>query len=216
MFSSRQLNSSSPQEFKGKEVMVVGLSQTGGDTIVELCGVASKVILSHRAGGRIVSSHSTYILFYASNAIQIQRNPAKPTDHRITRRIQNIGLWFARNLPRLSSKLAAIGAERIMKSSIPNFSAEWKLTPAPPITNSPPVMNDHLLGLLASNAVSVVGGIRRFNKDSVELVDGRTIPVDAVIFCTGYHYNFSVMSPDTDPTRVSDAPEWNATPHKTT
>jgi cation diffusion facilitator CzcD-associated flavoprotein CzcO len=45
----------SPEEFKGKTVVVVGLCNSGSDACIELSGVAEKVVLSHRSGSRIVS-----------------------------------------------------------------------------------------------------------------------------------------------------------------
>lgn len=50
------LTVSSPNEFKGKNVVVVGLSNTGADATVELSKVAAKVYISHRGGARIVRS----------------------------------------------------------------------------------------------------------------------------------------------------------------
>lgn len=48
----------SPEEFKGKRVIVVGLCASGSEAAVDLSGVAEQVWLSHRSGTRIVSQLS--------------------------------------------------------------------------------------------------------------------------------------------------------------
>ena len=101
----------------------------------------------------------------------------------------------------------------MMKKSVPNFRPEWRLLPAPPIGNSAPVANDYIMDLLASNTVVSVTGVRRFTNDNdIELDDGTTITADAVVFCTGYRYDFSIMSPEADPSATS-TPEWEASRH---
>lgn len=45
----------SPEAFKGKNVLVVGLGNTGADAAVSLIGHANKIYSSHRHGTVIVS-----------------------------------------------------------------------------------------------------------------------------------------------------------------
>lgn len=45
----------SPEYYKGKKVIVVGLGNTGLDTAVSLVGTADKVYVSHRGPAAIVS-----------------------------------------------------------------------------------------------------------------------------------------------------------------
>ncbi|CAD6581618.1 MAG: hypothetical protein TREMPRED_003052 [Tremellales sp. Tagirdzhanova-0007] len=57
-FEGRLLHSQAykgPEPFRGKRVVVVGSAHTSGDVAVELAGVAKKIWLAHRSGGRIMS-----------------------------------------------------------------------------------------------------------------------------------------------------------------
>ena len=138
-----------------------------------------------------------------------------PVDHMGTRRLSRIAIDVARTLPKLSSKLASIAIERRMKAN-PLYRKEWQLLPAGPIPHANPVANDHLFDLLADGSLTSVAGIRCFHDDgtTVELEDGSTIThVNAVICCTGYRYDFSVVDgADADPTALP-TPEWDAAKH---
>ncbi|MCJ1354888.1 MAG: hypothetical protein MMC33_004878 [Icmadophila ericetorum] len=200
-FKGRVLHSQEykgPKEYTKQHVTVVGLSNSGGDVATELSNNADKVYISHRSGVGIA---------------QRQPGKARPTDHKLTRRVQGLGFWVANAAPEVSAKLAAWVLGRQMKKTTPNFHNEWGLLPVPPVTHSPPIMSDYMLDLLASNSVTSVPGIRRFvGENEIELRNGTTISGDAVIICTGYYFDFSLMSPDAGPTAF-DQPEWATTPH---
>ncbi|CAA6666509.1 unnamed protein product [Spirodela intermedia] len=53
-------------------------------------------------------------------------------------------------------------------------------------------------GKIRSGDIKVVPGVRRFSRGKVDLVDGRTMDVDAVILATGYRSNVSSWLQDTD------------------
>lgn len=44
----------SPEDFKGRRVLLVGLGNTGADIAVTLVGHADRIYASHRAGSLIV------------------------------------------------------------------------------------------------------------------------------------------------------------------
>lgn len=54
-----------PGLFKGKRVLVVGLGNTGADTIECLREYASKVYISHAHGAYIVCSYMAYVSYVA-------------------------------------------------------------------------------------------------------------------------------------------------------
>ena len=139
-----------------------------------------------------------------------------PVDHIGTRRSSNVGLGVARLAPKLSGKLCAVALERRMKAH-PLYRDEWQLLPAGPLPHSSPVMNDHLIDLLADGSITSVGGIGRFLLDgtTVELSDGTTLlNIDAVIYSTGYRYSFDIVeAPGVDPT-ATPTPEWDAAKHR--
>jgi thioredoxin reductase len=50
----------SPELFKGKKVIVVGMGNTGADTAAALVGIADRVSISHNHGAIVVS-----LIFYS-------------------------------------------------------------------------------------------------------------------------------------------------------
>lgn len=52
-----------------------------------------------------------------------------------------------------------------------------------------PVLNIGTVEKIRSGGIEVVPGIKRFHPRKVELVDGRFLDIDAVVFATGYRSN---------------------------
>lgn len=52
-----------------------------------------------------------------------------------------------------------------------------------------PVLDIGALSKIRSGDIKIVPAVKRFFKNSVELVDDRVVPVDSVIFATGYRTN---------------------------
>ncbi|KAF2762583.1 FAD/NAD(P)-binding domain-containing protein [Pseudovirgaria hyperparasitica] len=193
-----------PADFAGQRVIVAGLAQTGGDVAVDLVGVASQVYMSHRSGARV-----------------IRRGSPKPTDHRISRRVAGIAQTLNAKLPGLMFGLGAFMTEKGMIRMHPEYQKSWNLLPAPPLYNSPPSINDHIISKFADGTIIPIRGSLRIKAPSspgeksstVELPDGTSIPdIDAIIFATGYQSDFSIFAPEADPTAFP-TPEWDASPH---
>ena len=62
-------NWSSPNDYAGQTVVVVGMSNSGCDTAIELLPCAKKVYLSHRSGARIVCESNSFLLAHLANQI---------------------------------------------------------------------------------------------------------------------------------------------------
>lgn len=174
------------------------MSITGGDVCNDLCkGTAAQVYLSHRHGARFLA----------------RLHNGKPADHAITRRRVGMGQLINSHFPNLVAKLGTYFLERKMLKEWPHIDPSWNLLPAPPILNSPPVYHDETIPLLASGKVISVPGIKSFNETDIEFVDGTKLEsIDAVIFCTGYYFNYTILSPSADPT-VEQSLEWAQSPH---
>ena len=189
-----------PSEFAKKRVIVVGMSNTGCDTAVELSKAASKVYLSHRNGGRVLSRFT---------------KKKRPADHQGTRRIVGISISLMRSMPHIAGKLGAFGLERQMKSN-PAYSKEWGLLPAGPLPWASPIANDHIFDMLADGSITSVMGVKCFHSDgtTVELLDGTILyNIDAVVCATGYRYDYSILADkEADPTS-HPAPEWKRAAH---
>jgi dimethylaniline monooxygenase (N-oxide forming) len=184
--------------FTDQRVVVVGLSNTGGDVAVELSDVASAVFLSHRSGVHVVT-----------------RNVKKPADHMVTRRASLIMLGLNRIAPRLIARLAnwtlSLKSRRELK-----LQPEWRFQPVTqPLSNVPPIMNDYIVPLLRAGKIHSVNGISSFGEDghSIVVMDGTTLyDIDSVVLCTGYHFNYEGLGPEANPTN-HPTPEWDIHPH---
>lgn len=74
---------------------------------------------------------------------------------------------------------------------------EWRLEPAGKV----PLISDSLVSCLEEGSVLSVAGIRRvLSETKVELQDGTSVEVDAIVWCTGYKSDFSMVEPRFDPT----------------
>lgn len=85
---------------------------------------------------------------------------------------------------------------------------EWKVSPAPPLKHATPIISDNLVNLLETGHIESVAGLRRVvGAREVELDDGTRIEADAIIWCTGYKNDFSLLEKSVDPTR-NTTPKW--------
>lgn len=102
--------------------------------------------------------------------------------------------------PGVMERLISAKLRAIMTDSFGEPDPSWRLDPVPPMHLATPVVSDTLMGHLRSGAVSSVAGVDRVSGPSrILLVDGTSIDVDAVICCTGFRNDFSLLDPRYDP-----------------
>jgi len=104
-----------------------------------------------------------------------------------------------KHVPRLAD---AVGDKFIKSAQDQSFDIrpEWKLSPAPPLIHHVPVVSETLIpALQAGDIKSVAAPAKVLNASTIELGDGSRVDVDTIIWCTGYHTDFSVLGPF-DPT----------------
>ncbi|ELR05858.1 hypothetical protein VC83_08303 [Pseudogymnoascus destructans] len=185
-----------PSDFKGKNVVVVGLSNSAADTAVELSKVAANVYLSHRSGACILPR------------INAQ---GKPSDHAETISMNRLVGLIKSISPRLIKFLYTRAMEKSTHDTYPTIDPSWNLLPAPPPTHNIPIINDHLISLLALKSIHSVPCIASIpSPHTLTLSDSTTLPnIDTLIFCTGYRATFSILPPSLDPTAHS-TPEYDA------
>ncbi|KFZ24877.1 hypothetical protein V502_00651 [Pseudogymnoascus sp. VKM F-4520 (FW-2644)] len=187
-----------PNDFSGKNVVVVGLSNSAADTAVELSKVAANVFLSHRSGACVLPRKNAQ---------------GKPSDHTETIAMSRlVGLLKSISL-RLTKFFYTRAIEKSMHAAYPTIDPSWNLLPAPPPTHNIPIINDHLISLLADESIYSLPGIASIpSPHTLTLSDGTNLPnIDAIIFCTGYRATFSILPPSLDPTAHS-TPEYDAAP----
>ena len=186
----------SPQEFAGKNVLVVGLASTAADTSSELVGHAAKIYISHRRGNNIVSRDVRFNLsnFLLTSDPQFARwCKGKPIDIFGNRRASYIRGALAAVAPKTAEDLFNQFGERLADSCF-ELDPAWHFKPAPAVMTHGPMVSDDFVDHLRAGSITSVAGVRAFvNDHHVELEDGLQLDVDAVIFCTGYKPDFSLM-----------------------
>lgn len=133
----------------------------------------------------------------------------RPLDHSLTRRVQGL---LGRLPPFLQAKILDHALDQRMHQSFPEIDPHWRLSPAPPDSNSTAIFNERFIPLMGSGAIRSVSGIARFTESGFETDDGRNIKIDAIIFASGYRFDYSILSREADPTS-RQTPEWDSSPH---
>ncbi|RKL20363.1 hypothetical protein BFJ68_g3069 [Fusarium oxysporum] len=180
-----------PELFKGKRVVVVGVSNTGADTAAALCGHAEKVWLSR--------SHGVIVIPRKRDGI--------PFDHTITARTMALMGMFENTFPHLYEIIFNSICKKMQDNAF-KIRPEWGLSPADSVLHTLPVVSDNLIPLLESGDITSVPKIKRVTGPrEIELTDDTRLDVDTIIWCTGYKGDFSLVDPSVDPTR-NTTPKW--------
>uniref|UniRef100_A0A1I7YZV1 Flavin-containing monooxygenase n=1 Tax=Steinernema glaseri TaxID=37863 RepID=A0A1I7YZV1_9BILA len=174
IFQGRILHSSeyrSSDSFKDKNVVVVGMGNSAVDCAVDLSSVAKKVYLATRRG----------------TWLRPKIGPrGKPVDMQMKTRFN-----FYKNkvLPRFVKTFLL---ERELQNRLDHTA--YGITPDHHVLSAHPTVSDELPAKIASGKVIVKPNVEGFEETSVEFDDGTIAQnVDAVIFCTGYSYDFKIL-----------------------
>lgn len=169
----------SPLAFKGKRVLVLGLSSTTGDIAPDLMPhAAHPVYLSHRRG-----------------ALPFRRfRKGVPNDTQVTWRRRQVSQLMQRYFPALAKLLADYFLTFFAKVMFPNLKKEWRLLPIPSILLRLPGSFENIMPFLEDGSLQSVHGLKRFlGPKRVELLDGTVLDdIDAVLLCTGYRADWAV------------------------
>lgn len=133
----------------------------------------------------------------------------KPIDHNLTYRKMMIVSALQRYFPGQAEYMTN---KMIMKLQNTAFTLkpEWRINPAPSIVHMVPTISDTLVPSLESGQIQSVKLIKEVRDGrSVQLVDGKLVEVDAIIYCTGYDVDYSIVGEfdpflDTRHTDLSD------------
>ncbi|KAL6233056.1 hypothetical protein BDW75DRAFT_242379 [Aspergillus navahoensis] len=164
-----------PSDFAGKQVLVVGLNNSAGDTATSMLGLADKIYLSHRKG-----------------TIFLKRwNKNKPVDHDISWVRLQIMQKYMDYVPRLYN-----WSVLQLQNQLHTLRPEWELNEnLPPFTQRLPLINDDIIAAMHEGKIIPVPNLAEvLDAQTVLLSDGTTISdLDAIIFCTGYKPDFSIL-----------------------
>ncbi|KAJ4386623.1 hypothetical protein N0V93_009521 [Gnomoniopsis smithogilvyi] len=171
-----------PEPFAGKRVIVLGLSSTAADILPD--------ILPH-AAHPIYSAHRRGIVPFR------RFRKGVPSDALATWRRRQITHTLQAHFPEALRVLGDIAIDLFIKYSFPNLKPEWRVRPVPSVSLKLPsaIVFDNILPSLENGSLKSVHGIKRFlGPKKVELLDGMVLEdIDAVILCTGYKADLSVM-----------------------
>ena len=162
---------------------------------------------------RLSSPHYLSLpIIYEWNHLGQMKRLTPPVDHSLTRRRFILGSLFNAAFPKLAHYLSSKVLDKMFLRTWPEYDPSWKFIPAPPLANAPGGMNDHLISLMKDGQITNLSGIVRFTKTSVVTMDHGDIECDAVILCTGMKFDYSILSPEADPSSYP-TPEWDSHPH---
>ncbi|NXB33824.1 FMO5 monooxygenase, partial [Eulacestoma nigropectus] len=159
-----------PQPFLGKQVVVVGIGNSGIDIAVELSHTARQVFLSTKRGSwvlhRVADSGYPFDFSYISRFMQLLQNLLPP----------NVFSFL------LERKLNARFDHTL-----------YGLKPKHRVLDQHPTINDDLPNRIISGRVRVKPNIQEFTEMSAVFEDGTKEDVDAVVFATGYSFSFPFL-----------------------
>lgn len=171
-FAGRTLHAHDYRTFAGledKNVLVVGIGNSGVDIASEVCRVARKTLLSTR--------RSAYILPKYAFGVPIDHFTS-PLSAKIPTFIQQ--LFFKLILRLTRGDQAKLGIPR----------------PAHDLLQAHPTVSEELPSLVGHGRVEMRPDIDKLDGDGVIFKDGRRDPVDAIIWCTGYDIRFPFLAPE--------------------
>jgi len=180
------------EDFKNKNVIVLGIGNTAGDIVISLVQHANQVYLSHRRGTKI---------FKRTGADGL------PSDLMATNTFMIILWWLEAHLPSLWGKIMDGVMDGNFKENWGENEEAWGFKQAPSIRDGfhTIVCNDELIPLIKEGKITSTQGIRCIaGPKAVEMNDGSFIEdIDAIITCIGYTDDMGMLS---DALTFVDAP----------
>ncbi|KAH6893116.1 dimethylaniline monooxygenase 2 [Thelonectria olida] len=168
-----------PEDFKGQNVVFVGMSSTASDIVPIVVPHAAKVYISHRRG--------TWIFGRWRNGL--------PTDLLVSYARRRMGYIMQSWFPNLSAKLSKLGTRFLMKK-YGELDPAWRLSEdAPALSLALTACMDVMLDLLREGKITSVHGVESFpGGKKVKFADGTVLDdIDTVVLCTGYRADFSIL-----------------------
>ncbi|KAF4443852.1 putative H+-transporting ATPase, vacuolar, 67K chain [Fusarium austroafricanum] len=183
-------------KYQGKNVVIVGIGATGVDSTSFLVkGGANKVYLSHRGTVMVLPL----------------RVKGKAFEHTLSRRVSICVRQLGNIMPNIFAGLMTRVMINMRDKEWPHMKKIFGARPVDGILHRVPLFSEHLADNLKNGTVKSVQGIKEVTgPKTIVLVDGTVLEdVDAVIFCSGYGYDFSIIKGPGDPTDPSIAPDHN-------
>ncbi|XP_028758256.1 probable indole-3-pyruvate monooxygenase YUCCA8 [Neltuma alba] len=158
----------SGESFRGKKVLVVGCGNSGMELSLDLC--------NHNASPSMVVRSSVHVL--------PREIFGKSTFELAVMMLKWLPLWLVDKLLLILAWLVLGDVEKYGLKRPSTGPLELKNT-----KGKTPVLDIGTLEKIRSGDIKVVPGIKSFNKHQVELVNGETLDIDAILLATGYRSN---------------------------
>ncbi len=159
-----------PSQLRGRKVLVVGAGNTGCDIAVDAAQQAARCWHSSRRG-----------YWYAPKFAY-----GRPADQ-----VNDLVASF-----RLPLWLRQLVLQRTLRRVVGDLTRFGLPKPDHKLLETHPIANSQLVYYLGHGSITPVPDVARFAANAVELVDGRVIEPDLVIFATGYLPRFDFLAPE--------------------
>jgi cation diffusion facilitator CzcD-associated flavoprotein CzcO len=154
--------------FEGKRVLVVGIGNSAVDIAVDLCRRAESVTLSTRRSAWVMPK---YLI-----GIPIDRWSA----------------FLSRNL-RLPTRIVRMIMARLIRLGVGNQERFGVKRPEHPMWREHATLSQELLPYVGHGWITIKQNIRELQGDFVLFEDGTRLPIDAIIYATGYRASFPFL-----------------------
>jgi cation diffusion facilitator CzcD-associated flavoprotein CzcO len=158
-----------PDVLAGKDVVVVGIGNSGTDIAVEAADHARSTVLSTRRGAHIVPRY----LF------------GRPTDRYTSATFARLPVWLQR-IPYRILLFLARGRQGSYGMPVPQHK----------LLEEHPTLSQELLGLVKRGRIIVKPDIERLDNDKIRFTDGTASGADLLIYATGYRITFPFLPGD--------------------
>jgi hypothetical protein len=157
------------ESLRDKNVLIVGIGNSGADIACDAAPVARRTLLASRRGAHVIPRH----LF------------GRPTDSFVTSLGSRLPLALQRAFYAVLLRLARGPQER------------YGLPPPPTrLLSEHPTLSSNLLPLIGEGKVVPKPNVERLDGDRVRFVDGSEEQVDLIVYATGYRICFPFLAPD--------------------
>ncbi len=158
-----------PEVFRGKRVLVVGVGNSGMDIACDASRVAERVLLSTRHGVHVLPKYAL----------------GRPIDHWTTPLLNHVPFAVERRLFELVLRLAA-------------GTPEQRGLPKPDhrLLDAHPTVSAELLDRVGHGDIAMKPNVERFAGTTAWFSDGTDAEVDLVVFATGYRIALPFLDPD--------------------
>ena len=155
-----------PDPFHGKNVLIIGIGNSGVDLACDIAPAARQVFLSTRRGAHIIPR---FIL-------------GRPTDKWVTEQGSRLPFALQRLLYRILL-LVEVGNQE--KYGVPR--------PAHPLLSEHPTMSAEFLQTVDSGAIKMKPNVQQLAGQQIRFVDGSAETIDTIIYATGYKITFPFL-----------------------